>query len=110
MLSNIKTLLEIPEEEKSRDGILTLLYNYACSTVALYVGVTKIPNDLVWIAEQLAVRKYNKLGEEGVVSSNYEGIQLQYEESDLKAFQDLLDRYVELHPQDTRKKGRLIML
>lgn len=110
MINNIKTLLEIPEDDTSRDSILNLLYSYASSTIALYVGADELPNQLTWVAEQLTVRKYNKLGEEGVVSSNYEGIQLQYEESDLDAFLTILDRYVDLHPLDTKKKGRIRVL
>lgn len=110
VLENIKILFEIPKDDTTRDDILTVLYNYAKSAITLYVGAERIPQSLIWIAEQLTIRKYNKLGEEGIQSSNYEGIQLQYEESDLGAFQDYLDRYVDLHPLDTKKKGRLRML
>ena len=64
-LDNIKILLGL-EEDVSQDEILTILLSNAVSTINVYLGVTELPQELGFIAEQLAVIKFNKLGSEGI--------------------------------------------
>ena len=91
-LDNIKVLLSLVDDD-SQDNILTVLLNNAVSTINLYLGVEDIPEELVFIAEQMTVIKYRRIGAEGIDTEKIDVLSTKYVADDLKPFTSLLNQY-----------------
>jgi Phage gp6-like head-tail connector protein len=57
-------------------------------------GLTAIPEELVFIVEELVVNRYNKIGSEGMKSESIEGRAVSFTEDDFKAYQTILETYI----------------
>ena len=93
-LDNVKVLLSLTDDS-SQDGLLTVLLNNAVSTIILYLGVEDIPDELTFIAEQMTVIKYRRIGAEGIDTEKIDVLSTKYIADDLKPFISMLDRYKE---------------
>ena len=91
-LDNIKVLLSLTDDS-SQDKLLTVLLNNAVSTIILYLGVEDIPDELTFIAEQMTVIKYRRIGAEGIDTEKIDVLSTKYIADDLKPFISMLDRY-----------------
>ena len=90
-LDNIKILLGLENDEK--DEVLTVLLTNAVSTINVYLGVTELPQELNFVAEQLAVIKFNKLGSEGIQTEKIDVLSTTYQADELASFKAVLDIY-----------------
>ena len=91
-LDNVKVLLSLTDDS-SQDGLLTVLLNNAVSTIILYLGVEDIPDELTFIAEQMTVIKYRRIGAEGIDTEKIDVLSTKYVADDLNPFKDLLNQY-----------------
>ena len=91
-LDNIKVLLSL-SDDNSQDELLAILLDNACSTICLYLDVQTIPDELVFIAEQMAVIQYRRIGAEGIDTEKIDVLSTKYIADDLKPFTSMLDRY-----------------
>ena len=91
-LDNIKVLLSL-SDDNSQDELLAILLDNACGTICLYLNVQTIPDELVFIAEQMAVIKYRRIGAEGIDTEKIDVLSTKYIADDLKPFISMLDRY-----------------
>ena len=91
-LDNVKVLLSLTDDS-SQHGLLTVLRNNAVSTIILYLGVEDIPDELTFIAEQMTVIKYRRIGAEGIDTEKIDVLSTKYIADDLKPFISMLDRY-----------------
>ena len=91
-LDNIKVLLSLVDDD-SQDSVLTVLLNNAVNTITLYLGVEDIPEELTFIAEQMTVIKYRRIGAEGIDTEKIDVLSTKYVADDLKPFTSLLDQY-----------------
>ena len=91
-LDNIKVLLSLVDDD-SQDSVLTVLLNNAVNTITLYLGVEDIPEELTFIAEQMTVIKYRRVGAEGIDTEKIDVLSTKYVADDLKPFTTLLDQY-----------------
>ena len=91
-LDNIKVLLSLTDDS-SQDKLLTVLLNNAVSTIILHLGVEDIPDELTFIAEQMTVIKYRRIGAEGIDTEKIDVLSTKYIADDLKPFISMLDRY-----------------
>ena len=90
-LDNIKILLGL--EDGSQDEILTILLLNAISTINVYLGVAELPQELNFVAEQLAVIKFNKLGSEGIQTEKIDVLSTTYQADELASFKTILESY-----------------
>ena len=113
-LDYIKILLGF-EDDDSQDEILAILLSNAVSTINVYLGVNELPNELEFVAEQLAIIKYNKLGSEGI-STEKIGIQTEkidvlsttYQADELASFKTILDSYKANNNLATTKRVKFL--
>ena len=91
-LDNVKVLLSLTDDS-SQDELLTVLLNNVVSTIILYLGVEDIPDELTFIAEQMTVIKYRRIGAEGIDTEKIDVLSTKYIADDLKPFISMLDRY-----------------
>ena len=91
-LDNIKVLLSLSDDD-SQDQLLAILLDNACSTICLYLDVQTIPDELIFIAEQMAVIKYRRIGAEGIDTEKINVLSNKYVADHLNPFKDLLNQY-----------------
>jgi hypothetical protein len=105
-IDNLKTILGITDT--SEDAILTVLKGYAEKRITSYVGDTTFPSELDWIADEVSVKRYNKLSAEGLLSEGISGITHKFEENMLAEFKDELDQYIARN-SSTGGSAKLVM-
>ena len=91
-LDNIKILLSLTEDD-SQDEILDVLLNNAANTIMLYLGINEMPQELEFIAEQMTVVKFRRIGAEGIDTEKIDVLSTKYVKDDIKPFKDILDTY-----------------
>ena len=90
-LDNIKTLLSL--EDDTQDEILAILLTNASKMICVYLGIDELPSTLEFVAEDMAVMKYRKLGAEGVRQEKIDVLSTTYVTNDLNPFKDILNQY-----------------
>lgn len=92
-LDNVKLVLSITDDRQ--DDLLTILLTNAINTVCLYINVEQIPKQLEFVAEQMCVARYRKLGAEGITTEKIDVLSTTYQTNDLRQFKDVLNAYIE---------------
>ena len=91
-LDDIKILLSLTDDD-SQDELLEILYVNAVNTILLFLGISDMPSELLFIAEQMTVVKYRRVGAEGINTEKIDVLSTKYVEDDLKPFKELLLQY-----------------
>lgn len=80
ILDDVKILLDIPEGEADLDSKLNLIIKNAERQVIPYLspGIAVVPEVLSYIVCEMAVSRFNRLGNEGMSSFSQEGESIAY--------------------------------
>ena len=92
-LERIKVILGLDLEDTSEDTLLTILLENAISTICVYLNVGTFPASLEFIAQELAVARYRKIGAEGISTEKIDDISTTYSVNDLNRYKDVLETY-----------------
>lgn len=108
MLSRIKTLLGI--EDILQDDVLDILISNVTSHLKGLLG-KGVPVELNYIVEEITIRRYNRIGSEGMKTDSVEGDRIEF--YDLKdEFVPYLD-IIESHrdkPTEEPKRGKVMFI
>jgi hypothetical protein len=103
-IENLKILLGITDD--TQDALLTVLKDHVQKRICTYIGQSDFPTELNWVADEVSVKRYNRLSSEGI-----SGITHKFEESMLTEFKAELDLYIVRNSGSTGGTGsRLVML
>lgn len=91
-LERIKIILGIDDDD-TKDALLTILLENAINTLCVYLGVDTLPNSLNYIAQELTVSRYNKIGAEGISTEKIGELSTTYSVNDLGRYKDILKMY-----------------
>ena len=91
-LDNIKLLLSLANDD-SQDEILEVLLNNAVDTIKVYLGIDNVPRELEFVAEQMTVIKFRRLGAEGIETEKIDVLSTKYEKDDIAPFKEILAMY-----------------
>lgn len=97
----IKYAKPLTEEDKAR---LLVFYEDAKTLVRLKVKKPECPLELLFIAEDVAIAKYNRIGAEGVSKETVDVVSTEYTEDLLAPYQEVLQSYI------NASSGRLVAL
>jgi hypothetical protein len=81
ILENVKIKLSIAQDNKDEDALLELLLNDAYNYMMIYFD-GDIPAELQFIMENVAVKKYRRLGAEGISIEKIDVLSTTYETGD----------------------------
>lgn len=99
-LDDLKTLLGLATEDTSQDSVLALILKNTDLQLrfklALDAGV-QVPNELAYIPIEVAVRRYNRLKNEGMASYTQEGESITFNSNDFDDFQVDIDDWRKRH-------------
>ena len=89
-----------------------VIYNNIAERLLHRIKDTEIPVELEYIVDEATIRRFNRIGSEGMKSESVEGHSVTYDMSDvLDPYESAINDYLEgLKPDDGRKKGVVYFL
>ena len=104
-LDNLKAKLNIQNNDD--DLVLGLFLDDAVNLIMLYLEVKEFPDELGFIAEDIAVKKYRRMGNEGVQSEKIDVLTTTFSSS--KYLEEYMP-YLDLYKKNTLKKDKKLRL
>lgn len=104
MIKCVKTLLGIIDSDQ--DELLSVIEANTIALFKLITGVDYVPMELEFMVIEVMVKRYNRIGNEGMSQERQADLTQVFEKSDFDEYQALLDKCFELTPQ--REKGRVV--
>lgn len=86
-LSDLKTMLQI--KDNKRDDVLKLIIKNTTSALSFKLGLkadSNVPSELDFILLEVAVKRYNRLANEGMSSYSQEGQSITFSTNDFDEF------------------------
>lgn len=108
MLSDLKLMLGIPENEKDLDKKLELIIKNTTSRLKLLLGGIEPPEELGYIVFEVSVKRFNRTGSEGMTSHTVEGESTNYADDDFAEYADDIQAFLDTQKDTTRGKVRFI--
>lgn len=88
-LSDLKTMLQIKQDDTKRDEILNLIIKNTKQALSFKLGLKadkNIPSELDFILLEVSVKRYNRLANEGMSSYSQEGQSITFSTNDFDEF------------------------
>lgn len=115
MLERIKTLLDI--KDSLQDPVLNIIIENVTSHLTgklrrVNKTIDTVPDELNYVIEEIAVRRYNRIGTEGMKSESVEGHKVDFYEldKDFAPYQEIIDDYMEALPAPEQKRGKVMFI
>ncbi|UXU41180.1 phage head-tail connector protein [Staphylococcus aureus] len=101
---NIKVLLGL--KDSKQDGLLDIIIKNTESRLLykLPFNIKEVPDNLSFIVEEVAVKRYNRIGSEGMTTESVEGRTNTFQANDFDEYQSIID---ELYPKENGTKGSI---
>lgn len=99
-LDDVKTLLRINNNDQ--DDLLNLIITNTTASLRLKLSLAApkpIPDELSYIVTEVAVRRFNRLHNEGMKSYGQEGESITFDSNDFDAFADDMDQWKDANAQ-----------
>lgn len=108
MLDKIKSLLGFSDEDTDNDEKINLLVSFAVARLKLLLGGIDPPEEMDYIIIEVVVKRFNRIGSEGLSSHTVEGESLSFSEGDFGEFKDEIKAFLEAQKENTRGRVRFI--
>ena len=106
MLNNLKMMLEI--NDTSLDEKLKFLLDNAKARLKVRLGGIEPPESLNYIVVEVANKRYNRIGSEGMQVHSVEGESLHFTDDDFDEFADDIQAYLDTLKENSRGKVRFL--
>ena len=90
-LDRIKLKLGITDNEK--DDLLMVLLGDAQDYMSIYIESKEIPTELEFIAEEVAIKRYRRIGSEGISTEKIDVLSTSYKSDDFYEYKPLMKLY-----------------
>jgi hypothetical protein len=103
-LKYIKTLLSLTDE--SQNEILVILLHNAVDMICAYLGLEDMPPELDFVAQQMVIVRYHRLGSEGITTEKIDVLSTTYSYNldELAPYKTVLDKYKQNNLNGRRAK------
>lgn len=108
MLNNLKLLVGIEAADTDRDNLLNLLLANATARLKRLLDGTEPPEDMQDIIIEVAVKRFNRIGSEGLESHSVEGESLTFKDDDFSEFSEDIAAFLAKQKDKTRGKLRFL--
>lgn len=108
MLNTIKGLLGFAAEDIENDENLNKLISFAVARLKLKLGGIEPPEEMDFIIIEVVIKRFNRIGSEGLSSHSFEGESLTFCDDDFKEFEADIQAYLDSQKQTTKGKVRFI--
>lgn len=101
MSSNVQELISdaTPSTRK-----IEIIEQMTAQRLCAYLGTEEVPGELAYILDEMTIKRFNRLGSEGMSSTSQEGLSMTFDDKDLEPFKDDLDAWVDKN-KPANKKG-----
>ena len=106
MLKDIKLLLGI--ESTDRDALLNQILASATARLKVLLGGAEPPESLEYIIVDVCVRRFNRIGSEGMTSHTVEGESISFSDNDFAGFEDDIQAYLDTQKESARGRVRFL--
>ena len=106
MLSDLKLMLGIAENEKDLDKKLELIIKNTTSRLKVLLGGIEPPEELGYSVFEVSVKRFNRTGSEGMTSHTVEGESTNYSDDDFAEFADDIQEFLDKQKGSTRGEIR----
>lgn len=110
-LSEIKTMLQLTDDK--RDDILKIIIKDTEQALSLKLGLENaksIPDELDYIVRGVAVKRYNRLANEGMSTYSQEGESITYNTNDFDEYLDDINKWKDDHDKSKNLSGRFLFI
>lgn len=90
ILDDVKLLLSI--DDTQQDDLLRLIQRLTESHYKAYADVDEIPSDHDFIITEVMVKRFNRLGDEGVATKTIEGLSTKFTPDDFETYSAIINR------------------
>ncbi|WP_450626406.1 phage head-tail connector protein [Streptomyces sp. NPDC001193] len=103
VLENVKKLLSINDDKQ--DELLEIIINNTEKRLIslLPLETEEIPERLEYIVEEVSVKRFNRVGAEGMTQESIDGRSNTFQSNDFDEYMDVINA---LFPKETSKRGR----
>ena len=108
MLKDMKLLLGIPADDNDLDAKLNLIIDMATDRLKTLLGGIEPPESLEHIIIEVAVKRYNRIGSEGMASHTVEGESQNFVDSDFDEFEGEIQAFLDSQSDSKRGKVRFL--
>lgn len=91
ILKEVKTLIGLKDDKQ--DELLKVLIGNTSSQFKIILDDVVIPAELDFIWSNVVVSRYNRLGNEGMLSYSQEGESIRFPTSDFDPYMSLIDKF-----------------
>jgi hypothetical protein len=106
MLESIKLLLGIATND--RDALLQQIVSSATARLKVLLGGCEPPDSLDYIITDVSIRRFNRIGSEGMTSHTVEGESISFSDSDFAGFEDDIQAYLDTQKDSARGRVRFL--
>lgn len=106
MLESIKLLLGIATND--RDALLNQIISSAQARLTVLLGGITPPKSLDYIIVDVSIRRFNRIGSEGMTSHTVEGESISFSDSDFAGFEDDIQAYLDTQKESARGRVRFL--
>ena len=89
-ITQAKILLGI--EDNLQDKLLTTIATLTTANFLAYAGVDDVPEGLEYIITEVIVKRFNRIGAEGMSSQSLEGASMRFDFDDFKEYDSVIKR------------------
>ena len=107
-LYDIKELLGISKEDTPQDNKLMLLLNATKNRLKVRLGGAEPPEALNYIIVDVVIKRFNRIGSEGLASHSVEGESQVFAEDDFAEYEDDIQAYLDSLENATKGKVRFL--
>jgi hypothetical protein len=108
MLNNLKLMLGIATNDTDRDALLNLIVSSATARLTTLLGGLEPPESLDYIILDVCIRRFNRIGSEGMESHTVEGESVTFSDSDFAGFEDDIQAYLDTQKESARGRVRFL--
>lgn len=106
MLETIKLLLGI--ETTDRDALIDEIISSATARLTVLLGGMTPPESLNYIVTDVSIRRFNRIGSEGMTSHTVEGESISFSDSDFAGFEGDIQAYLDTQKESARGRVRFL--
>lgn len=101
-LENVKLLLSIKDDLQDK-LLIRIINNTEKRLISLLpVDIEEVPDRLEYIVEEVAVKRFNRVGAEGMTQESVDGRSNTFQANDFDEYMNVIDQYT---PRTTGKRG-----
>lgn len=103
--------LEYVKQLTVDNTLVEAIYNNISERLLHRIHATEIPVELEYIVEEATIKRFNRVGSEGMKSESVEGHSVTYVDEDILApYENAIVEYLEKQDEDNRNSGVIYFL